>query len=368
MTSIPLADLSIQHREVADEIAAGFAEVIGQAAYVLGPRVADFEEAFARYAGVRHCVGVGSGTDAIELILRALSIGPGHEVILPANTFIATALAVVRAGARPVLVDVDARHCLIDADQVDARVTPKTRAVIAVHLYGQIAPMESLAGISSRSGIALLEDAAQAHGASRRGRRAGSLGAAAAFSFYPSKNLGAYGDAGAVVTDDDRIANAVRRLRNWGSERKYHHDDVGFNSRLDSIQAVVLGAKLKHLDAWNHARRRAAVRYDELLADLPGVEIPATLAGNEHAWHLYVVRLPDRDRVHAAMQAQGVGAGIHYPVPVHLQKAFRGLGLPRGTFPVTERLASECLSLPLFPGITAGQQQRVVEVLRSALT
>ncbi|HEX9584873.1 MAG TPA: DegT/DnrJ/EryC1/StrS family aminotransferase [Gammaproteobacteria bacterium] len=367
MTTIPLVDLHVQHRDVADEIEAGFAEVVGRSQFVLGPRVAEFEAAFARYAGVRHCVGVGNGTDAIELMLRSLSIGEGDEVIVPANTFIATALAVVRAGASPVLVDVDPQHYLIDVDQVKARIGPKTRAIIAVHLYGQTAPVERLAEIAADSGIPVLEDAAQAHGATRWRRRAGGLGVAAAFSFYPSKNLGAYGDAGAVATDDDRLAAAVRRLRNWGSDLKYRHAEIGFNSRLDSIQAVVLRAKLKHLDAWNDARRVAALRYDALLSVLPRVALPRTLEGNEHVWHLYVVQLPDRDRVQAALQAQGIDAGIHYPVPIHRQGAFRHLGLPRGAFPVTERLASACLSLPLFPGITPQQQERVANALALAL-
>lgn len=367
MKTIPLVDLHAQHRDVADEIAAGFAEVIGQSQFVLGPQVAEFEDAFARHAGVRHCVGVGNGTDAVEFMLRALSIGEGDEVILPANTFIATALAVVRAGASPVLVDVDPRHHLIDVDQAEARISPKTRAIIAVHLYGQTAPVERLAEVSADSGAVVLEDAAQAHGATRWGRRAGSLGTAAAFSFYPSKNLGAYGDAGAVVTNNDQVSSAIRRLRNWGSDRKYHHTEIGFNSRLDSIQAVVLRAKLKHLDAWNYARRLAASRYDALLSGLPRVTLPDTLEGNEHVWYLYVVQSPDRDRVHAALHAQGVGAGIHYPVPIHLQGAFRHLGLRKGALPITEGLASSCLSLPLFPGITPEQQERVANAFASAL-
>jgi dTDP-4-amino-4,6-dideoxygalactose transaminase len=367
VNDIPLVDLPAQHREIAGEVEAGFAKVIDESGFVLGSEVAGFEDEFARYTGAGHCIGVGNGTDAIELMLRALSIGEGAEVILPANTFIASALAVVRAGATPVLADVDPLHYLIDPEQVAARVTPRTRAILAVHLYGQIAPMRALDEIAGAEGLVVLEDAAQAHGARQGGVSAGSLGAAAAFSFYPSKNLGAYGDGGAVATSDDAVAARVRRLRNWGSDRKYEHPEIGFNSRLDSIQAVVLRAKLRHLDAWNAARREAAARYESLLADLTPIELPATRDGNEHVWHLHVVQTPGRDRVHSALHAHGIGAGIHYPVPIHLQGAFRQLGYARGAFPVSEGLAARCLSLPLFPGITGQQQERVATALRAAL-
>ncbi|HEX9945105.1 MAG TPA: DegT/DnrJ/EryC1/StrS family aminotransferase [Thermoanaerobaculia bacterium] len=363
---IPLVDLAAQHAEIADEVAAGFARVIADTAFILGPAVREFEEAFARFCGVAHCVGVANGTDAIELTLRALGVGPGDEVIVPANTFIATALGVVRAGARPVLVDCDECH-LLDPGRIEAAVTPRTRAVLPVHLFGQIADMESIGEIAERRGLLVIEDAAQSQGARRNGRRSGSFGIAAPTSFYPGKNLGAYGDAGAVVTGSDELAARLKKLRNWGSERKYHHPEVGFNSRLDTLQAVVLAAKLKRLDAWNEARRRAAARYDALLTGIEGVELPRTLPGNEPVWHLYVVRVPRRDEVLEKLQAEGIGAGIHYPVPLHLHGALRGLGYHEGDFPVAERAAREILSLPMYPHLGEAEQERVVEVLRRAL-
>ena len=366
---IPLVDLKAQHAEVADEIAAGFARVIAGTAFILGPAVGEFEAAFARLCGVPHCLGVGNGTDAIELAVRALGLGPGDEVIVPANTFIATALGVVRAGARPVLVDCDA-YQLLDPARVEAAVTPRTRALLPVHLFGQMADMEALAEIAEiagRRGLILLEDAAQSQGARRHGRPAGSLGLAAATSFYPGKNIGAYGDAGAVLTSSDEIASRLRRLRNWGSETKYHHPEIGFNSRLDTLQAVVLAAKLKRLEAWNAARRQAAARYDELLGGLEEIELPRTLPGNEPVWHLYVIRVPRRDEVLARLNAAGIGAGIHYPTPLHLHGALRNLGYRAGDFPAAERAAAEILSLPLHPHLTAGEQERVADALRRAL-
>ncbi|MBW8873585.1 MAG: DegT/DnrJ/EryC1/StrS family aminotransferase [Acidobacteria bacterium] len=363
---IPLVDLKAQHAEIAAEVEAGFARVIAETAFILGPAVAEFETAFARFCGVPHCLGVGNGTDAIELIVRALGLGPGDEVLVPANTFIATALGVLRAGATPVPVDCDA-FFLMDPGQIEARITPRTRALLPVHLFGQIADMEALREIAALRGLALLEDAAQSQGARRHGRASGALGDAAATSFYPGKNLGAYGDGGAVLTASDEIAAHVRKLRNWGSEQKYHHPELGFNSRLDTLQAVVLSAKLRRLEAWNDGRRRAAARYDELLAGLPGVETPRTLAGNEHVWHLYVVRVPRRDEVLAKLNAEGIGAGIHYPTSLHLHGALRFLGYREGDFPVAEKAAREILSLPLDPHITAAQQERVTEILRQAL-
>ncbi len=364
---IPLVDLRAQHRAVADEVAAGFAAVLAETAFVLGPAVQAFETAYAAFIGAKHCVGVANGTDALELVLRAAGIGAGDEVILPTNTFIATALAVARAGARPILVDSDPEFHLLDLEQAAARITPRTRALIPVHLYGQMAPMEGIEALARAGGLVVVEDAAQAQGARRNERCAGTFGFAAGTSFYPGKNLGAYGDAGAVTTDSDQIAARLRALRNYGSDVKYHHPETGFNSRLDTLQAVVLNAKLKRLGGWNAARRQAARRYDELLATLPAVTGPRTLAGNEHVYHLYVVRVPERDAVVARLNAEGIGAGIHYPVPLHLQGAFAHLGHGAGSFPVAERAAREILSLPLFPEITVEQQLRVVESLRRAL-
>lgn len=363
---VPLVDLGLQHAQVAAEVALGFDEVLASGAYVGGPQVGLFEREYAEFLGVRHCVAVGNGTDAIELALRALGVGAGDEVVLPANTFVATAEAVVRAGAVPVLADVDDEHLLLDPDRAAAAVRPATRAVVPVHLFGQTAPVERLDELVRAHGLLLVEDAAQSQGATRHGRLAGSLGDAAATSFYPGKNLGAYGDAGAVMTDSDEVARRVRLLGNHGSAAKYRHDELGFNSRLDTLQAVVLRAKLARLQGWNVERRAAADTYDALLADLPGVRRPARLPGNEDVWHLYVVRVADRDAVLARLQAAGIGAGVHYPVPVHLQNAFRHLGAGPGSFPVAEAAAAQILSLPLFPGITLEQQERVVAELARA--
>jgi dTDP-4-amino-4,6-dideoxygalactose transaminase len=367
---VPLVDLKWQHRQVQDEVGRGIAEVLENTSFILGKQVAAFEAAFAAFQEVGHCVGVGNGTDAVELAVRAVGIGPGDEVILPANTFIATALGVARAGATPVLCDQDPVTHLIDPEDAARRVTPRTRAIYAVHLYGQLAPMEALAEIARGSvghEILLLEDAAQCQGARRNGKRAGAFSPIAATSFFPGKNLGGYGDGGAVLSNRPELASKVRALRNYGSEVKYHHPETGFNSRLDSLQAVVLSAKLARLDAWNQLRREAAARYDQLLAGLPSVTLPVTLTGNEHAWHLYVIRVPRRDDVLKRLNDAGIGAGIHYPVPIHLQGAFKHLGHGKGDFPVAEKAAAEILTLPLYPGITALQQARVVDELGRAL-
>ncbi len=363
MNAIPLVDLSLQHRQIAEEVEQGFAEVLAAGDFIGGKAVAAFEQEFAEFVGTEHCVGVGNGTDALEMALRALGVGPGDEVVLPANTFVATAEAVVRAGARPVLVDVDDAALLLDPSLVAPALTERTKAVIPVDLYGQAAPFELLAPLVAERGIPVLEDGAQSQGATRNGRSAGDLATIAATSFYPGKNLGAYGDGGAVLTRDPELARRVRVMGAHGSARKYEHAEFGFNSRLDTLQAVVLRAKLRRLAGWNAQRREAARRYEELLAGHDGVRLPVTAAGNEHVWHLYVVRVQERDRVLAGLHEDGVGAGIHYPVPVHLQPAFSGLGYAEGSFPVSEASAGEILSLPIFPGITAEQQVRVVESL-----
>jgi dTDP-4-amino-4,6-dideoxygalactose transaminase len=364
---IPLVDLGLQHDEVAAEVAAGFAAVIDRKAFILSDDVTRFEGEFAAFSEARHCVGVANGTDALELMLRAVGVGPGDEVIAPANTFIATVLGVIRAGARPILVDCDPVHHLIDVGQVEARIGARTKAILPVHLYGQIAAIEDLDHICRARGLLLLADGAQSQGATRHGRGMGKHGLATATSFYPGKNLGAYGDAGAVITSDDEIAARLRGLRNYGSEVKYHHPEIGFNSRLDPLQAVVLSAKLKRLAGWNQQRRAAAERYDQLLNGMVHVVRPATLAGNEHVWHLYVIRVPERDQVLKRLHEVGIGAGIHYPIPIHLQGAMRDFGYRAGDFPVTEAVASEILSLPLYPGITAEQQQEVAHALGKAL-
>jgi dTDP-4-amino-4,6-dideoxygalactose transaminase len=368
MTAIPLVDLAAAHAEVAEDVETGFKRVITGTAFVGGPEVAAFEREYAAFTGVPHCVGVANGTDALELALRAVGVGPGSEVVLPANTFIATAEAVARAGGRPVLVDCDPASQLIDVDAALAAVTPATRAIVPVHLYGQLAPVERLrAGLDGRD-VAIVEDAAQCQGATRHGRGPGVDGIAAT-SFYPGKNLGAYGDAGAVVTADPAVATLVRTIGNHGGLRKYAHDVIGVNSRLDGLQAVVLRAKLVRLADWNAARRSAAARYDELLAPLD-VQRPVTLPGNEHVWHIYCVQIAGpgrRDQVLELLNAAGIGAAIHYPHPVHLTPAFAGLGYAAGAFPHAERAASEILSLPIYPQITARQQAAVVAALTAAL-
>ena len=362
---VPLVDLGWQHRQIAAEVERGLDAVMEGTAFIHGPQVASFEESFASYIGVSHCVGVGSGTDALELAVRALGIGTGDKVIVPANSFIASALGVIRAGADVVLVDCDPDTYLMDMSHVADLIDDSVKAVMPVHLYGQIAPVDLLAELPQD--IAIIEDAAQSQGATRHGKGSGSLGVVAATSFYPGKNIGAYGDGGAVLTNDEAIAEQVRKLGNWGSDRKYHHPELGFNSRLDTVQAVVLAAKLSRLEKWNEMRRKAAATYSDLLSEMDGVKRPRVLEGNSHIWHVYVVQVPQRDRVLEKLHAGGVGAGIHYPVPMHLQGALAGLGYGPGAFPVAEATADEILSLPIYPGITESEQEFVTHTLRMAL-
>ena len=364
---IPLVDLSVQYGEIADEVHDAFNRIMTTGAFIMGPDVAQFENNYAAFSGVSHCVGVASGTDALELCVRALGIGAGDEVILPANTFIASALAVVRAGACPVLVDADPDHLLIDVDAALAAVGPKTRAIMPVDLFGQIAPMAALEEAARDLEIFLIEDSAQAQGARQGDRAAGSFGDASGTSFYPGKNLGAFGDGGAVTTMSSEVAETVRRLRNYGSEVKYYHPETGFNSRLDTLQAAVLNAKLAHLSNWNELRRDAAQRYSELLSDLEEVRLPAVMAGNESVWHIYAIRVPTRDKLLNHLNDSGIGAGVHYPVPIHLQGAFDSLGHARGSFPVSEEAADQMISLPIFPGITEAQQIEVADTVRAGL-
>jgi dTDP-4-amino-4,6-dideoxygalactose transaminase len=359
---VPLVDLGWQHALIKDEVAAVWQAIVDETAFIQGASVSAFESEFASYLGRLHCIGVANGTDALEICLRAVGVGPGDAVALPANTFIATAFAVARIGAVPRLFDVDEESLLLDPELLDVS---GCRAVIPVHLFGQIAPMAALA--SAAGGVPIVEDAAQAQGATQDGRSIGSWGVAAATSFYPGKNLGAYGDAGAVCTDDGDVAATMRLMANHGSSAKYVHETLGFNSRLDTLQAAVLAAKLRHLDEWNTLRRQAAERYDVLLAESEQVTRLKTLPGNEHVWHIYPVRVPDRDAVLARLLDSGVGAAIHYATPVHLQPAFARLGLGRGAFPVAERAADTMISLPMFPGITAEQQEFVVDSLLVAL-
>lgn len=367
MTNIPLVDLAAQFEEVKDEVRAGLEEVFQTTAFVGGRQVTAFEAEYADFVGVRHCIGVANGTDALEMSFRAVGVRAGDEVIVPANTFIATAEAVSRIGAIPVFVDVREDTLLLDPESVEAAISARTRAIAPVSLFGQIAALEEIIEVVEDRHIAVVEDAAQSQGALRHGHRSGSIARVAATSFYPGKNLGAAGDAGAVTTDDDDIARNVRLMGAHGSERKYEHEMIGFNSRLDTIQAVVLSAKLGRLKDWNARRREAADRYAELLEGAAGIRRPVTTEGNEHVWHLYVVRVAGRDTVLERLQDLGVGAGIHYPIPVHLTAAFRHLGVGLGSFPVAEGAAREILSLPLHPHITPAQQEQVVEALVDAM-
>ena len=366
IAAIPLVDLRASHAEVDEEIRAGLDRALEDAAFIKGEEVEGFEREYASFTGVRHCVGVANGTDALELALRAAGVPAGSEVLLPANTFVATAEAVVRAGARPVLADVDPDYLLLTADCVP-NAGPELAVVMPVHLYGQMAPMTSIVAAARQRSVTVIEDAAQAHGATQDGSPAGSFGLMAGVSFYPGKNLGAYGDAGAVLTQSPEMARSIRLLGDHGSERKYEHISLGFNSRLDALQALVLRVRLRRLAQWNAARIQAAMRYHELLSGLDEISLPKTLPGNEHVWHLYVIRVPQRDRILQILNERGVRAAIHYPVPVHLQPAFRYLGYAPGDFPVAEAAAGQILSLPLYPQITWEQQQRVAQAIRSAM-
>ncbi|MBM7789567.1 DegT/DnrJ/EryC1/StrS family aminotransferase [Tenggerimyces flavus] len=363
---IPLMDPGPQLAEIEDEVRQGWDRVLKSGRFILGDEVAAFEEEFACYCGVRYCVTVNSGSDALEFALRAVGVAVGDRVVVPANSFFASASAVVRAGATPVFVDVDEQTALADPKQVASRVEQGARAILPVHLYGQTWPLDELRPYLRERDVLMVEDAAQAQGASRFGMRAGSVGQVAATSFHVSKNLGALGDGGAVLTSSAEIASQVRSLRNHGSREKYVHDVIGTNSRLDEIQAVVLRAKLRRLDCWNDERRRLAARYDELL-EIDGVGRPYVLPGNVPVWHLYVVRVRHRDDVLARLRNRGVQAGVHYPIPIHLQKPFNESMSRAGQYPVSERLAGEVLSLPLFPGMSAEQQERIVAELRSSI-
>ncbi|TFC07196.1 DegT/DnrJ/EryC1/StrS family aminotransferase [Cryobacterium adonitolivorans] len=365
---VPFLNLIAQQAEIADEVLPTWQAQFISAAFVGGAEVAAFEREYAAYIGTRHCVGVANGTDAVELALRAVGVRPGDEVIIPVNTFIATAEAATRLGAIPVFVDVDDEFLLIDPAAVDAAITARTRAIVPVHLYGQTAPMDALIPMANRHGLVIVEDAAQSQGASSTLGRAGSLGRVAATSFYPGKNLGAAGDAGAVLTDDPAVAEFVRNFGAHGSSVKYVHDRAGVNSRLDAVQAAVLRAKLRRLDGWNAARRAAAGRYAEMLADVPEVRLPAIRPGNEDVWHLYVVQVDERDRVLAELGAAGIGAAIHYPTPLHLTAAYAGLGYRPGQFPVAEAAAGRILSLPMFPHLTQAEQSLVADSLTSSVT
>lgn len=364
--AIPLVDLQWQHNEIRDELNETLASVIESGSFVLGDEVRMFEEEYADLIGTTRCIGVANGTDALELALRACGIGAGDEVILPTNSFFATAAAVLRIGANPVLVDCQ-WDALVDVAASGAAISERTRAIIPVHLYGQMADMQSVGAIAKQHGLAVIEDSAQAHGASRQGLRAGACSDAAATSFYPGKNLGAMGDAGAVTTSNAEHADRIIALRNYGSTKKYVHASAGFNSRLDTLQAAILRLKLKRLRYWNELRQQAARVYDELLRDMGDVILPDVHDARGHVWHLYSIRISRRNEVLAELNKKGIGAGIHYPIPIHLQEACVALGYRPGQFPIAERMAAEALSLPLFPGISIAQQERVAMELHAAM-
>lgn len=367
MTAVPFLDLQAEYHSVKPAIDAAIAGVLHKCDFILGSAVGAFEEEFARYCATRFAIGVNSGLDALTLALEAAGIGPGDEVITAANTFIATACSISQSGATPVLVDCEEETMALDPARVEDAITPRTKAIVPVHLFGRLVEWEPVQDIAKRRGLLLFEDAAQAHGATWNGKRAGALGTAGSFSFYPSKNLGAFGDGGAVTTNDEKLADYVRHFRTYGQRIKNRHDWAGTNSRLDTLQAAVLRIKLQHLDDWNTKRRAAGDYYRRLLADLP-VQVPALPRGDaDHVYHLFVIRVPERDRVQAALAEAGVQAGIHYPTPIHLQPAYQALNKPRGSYPVAEEVAGEILSLPMFPLINRTQIEYVVETLGRVL-
>jgi dTDP-4-amino-4,6-dideoxygalactose transaminase len=362
---VPFLDVGATYRELQPELDAAVQRVLAGGWYILGPEVEAFEAEFAACTGAAHCVGVGNCLDALHLVLRALGIGPGDEVIVPANTYIATWLAVSYAGARPVPVEPDPATFNLDPARIEAALTPRTRAILPVHLYGHPADLEPILGVARRHGLKVLEDAAQAQVAGYRGQPIGAHGDAVAWSFYPGKNLGAFGDAGAVTTNDPALADRIRALRNYGSREKYVNGVKGYNSRLDPLQAAVLRVKLPHLAEWNDRRRRVAALYAAELAGCPGLELPQAAAWAEPVWHLYVVRSPHRDALQKHLAAAGIGTLIHYPIPPHRQEAYRELGFAAGAFPLSEAMAREALSLPMGPHLTPEQAAAVVAAVRA---
>ena len=359
---VPFVDLKAQHAAIKTDVETAIMNVIGDTAFVGGKYVDEFEKNFASFCGTKFAVGVSSGTSALQLALLAMGVGPGDEVITAANTFIATAEAISHTGATPVFVDMDPATFNINVADIEKAITAKTKVIIPVHLYGQPADMDAVLEIAGKHNLLVLEDSAQAQGARYKGKRCGSFGHAAAFSFYPAKNLGAYGDAGAIVTNDADYVDSIRLYMNHGRRSAHDHAVIGFNERLDGLQGAVLNAKLATLDEWNAMRRAAAARYDELLGGL-NLETPAAAADVEHIYHLYVIRVKDRDGVRDALGEKGVASGIHYPVPVHLLDAYKDLGKGKGSFPAAEEAADEIVSLPMFPHLSAEQQQYVAQCL-----
>ncbi|MHB8520296.1 MAG: DegT/DnrJ/EryC1/StrS family aminotransferase [Limisphaerales bacterium] len=360
---VPYLDLTAQMRPIRQEIDAAIARSLDHATFCLGPDVAQFEKDFAQFCGTQQAVGLNSGTSALHVAMRLLDVGPGDEVITTPFTFVATSWAISYVGARPVYVDIDDATFNLNPELVEEAITPRTKVVMPVHLYGHPCDLDPLLEICRRRNLKLVEDAAQAHGARYRGKKVGAFGAAAAFSFYPGKNLGACGEGGALVMDDAALAERARALRNHGSTARYYHDEIGFNYRMEGIQGAVLGVKLKHLARWTAERRRVANRYHELLADTP-LQLPREAGYAESVYHVYVVRHPRRDELRQHLEQNEIGYGLHYPLPLHLQKCYAHLGYKSGDFPVAEKAARECLSLPIYPELTDAQIQRVVKVVK----
>lgn len=362
--TIPFLDLNAAYLELQTDFDAAYQRVMNSGWYILSDEVQAFEREFAAYCGAQHCIGVGNGLDALHLILRGYGIGPGHEVIVPANTYIATWLAVSHSGATPVPVEPDEQTYNMQPERIEAAITPHTRAIMPVHLYGHPADMDLISAIARPHGLKVIEDAAQAHGARYRGRRVGCLGDAAGFSFYPGKNLGALGDAGAVVTNDEELADRIRVLHNYGAQAKYRHEVKGYNSRLDALQAAFLRVKLKHLDEWNVRRRIVAGSYLKALCDLPGLTLPFVAEYAQPVWHLFVVRHPRRDALQKHLAENGIGTLIHYPVPPHLSRAYTDSGWKAGDYPFAEELANSVLSLPMGPHLEHEMQEKVIYRIR----
>jgi dTDP-4-amino-4,6-dideoxygalactose transaminase len=363
LPEVPFVDLGAEYRALEPDILGAITGVLGRGDFILGREVALFESAFASFCEAKHGIGVDSGLSGLELIIRAYGIGPGDEVITPANTFIASALAISNAGATPILVDVDSETYAMNVSAFEAAITPRTAAVMPVHLYGHPVDMDAILAVARRHNLIVIEDACQAHGARYNGRRVGSLGDAAAFSFYPAKNLGCYGDGGIVVTNDSKVAKYVEMARNYGQREKYYHSIQGFNRRLDTMQAGVLRVKLNHLDERNATRRERAQLY-RLCLEGSNVVLPTVKAYAEPVWHLFVVRVNNRDGLRTYLADRGIATGIHYPVPIHLQEAYKGLGHSKGAFPVTEECADQILSLPMFPELTPEMIRRVSQAIR----
>jgi len=365
MTKVPFLDLRAQYVSIKPEIDSAIMAVLESGQFVLGREVEAFEKEFADYCGAKYAIGLNSGTSALHLALLAAGIGPSDEVITIPFTFVATVAAILYTGARPVFVDIDPGCFTINVDQIENAITSRTKAIVPVHLYGQSADMDAILEIARRYNLAVIEDAAQAHGAEYKGRRVGSIGDLGCFSFYPGKNLGAYGEGGAVTTNNDELATKIYALRDWGQKTKYYHTLKGYNYRLEGIQGAVLRIKLRHLEKWTDARRAHAVRYGELLAN-SGVQTPVSRAYGRHVHHVYAIRTPNRDLLHSALRVQGIDTGIHYPIPVHLQEAYTDLGFGPGSFPWAESIAKQVLSLPMFAELTEAQLCRVASAIREA--